>query len=105
MTTGYYMKDGLPHIDKVAGVTLEYTFGLTAYFAAIGANMGGFTVTAQGLAYDQAETVKNGDDVTVFVGGGVVNRAYPVHLDFTYTGTTARSDRRTIVINVVAAKS
>jgi hypothetical protein len=99
---GYIIKDGLPHITKSAGSKLDYTLDVTDVCALIGANVGAFTVTATGLTV--AETTQIGDAVTVILEGGIAGYKYPVHLDFDYTGTPARKDRRSIVVEVVAAR-
>jgi hypothetical protein len=101
-TIGYIIKDGLPHIQKAAGKTLDYTLDLSDVMALVGANIDTFSVTATGLTV--VETVKTGNAVTVLLDGGMPGYSYPVHLDFNYTGTPARDDRRTIVIEVVAAR-
>lgn len=101
-TIGYIIKDGLPHIQKVAGKPLDYTLDLTDVCAFIGAHVGAFTVTAGGLTVNEA--TQNGDAVTIILAGGIVGYSYHVHLDFDYTGVPARSDRRTIVIEVVAER-
>lgn len=106
METTYDIKaDGLPHIQKVAGRRLDYTFDLTDYFTAIGATMGEYTVRAHpGLAVNQADCIKTGNAVTVFIDGGTAGYTCPVHLDFEISGANARDDTRTIVIDVVATR-
>lgn len=103
-TTG---QDGLPHIEKVAGKRLDYTFDLSDYFAGIGADMGAFTVAAPAvLGVVQGECIKQGNAVTVFAGdqGDVAGYSHPVTLHFDITGGPGRDDSRTIVIDVVRAK-
>jgi hypothetical protein len=99
---GYTIKNGLPHIQKVAGKALDYTLDLTDVCALIGAHVGDFTVTATGLTV--TETSKTGDAVSIILDGGMVGYNYPVHLDFDYTGVPARNDRRTIVIEIVSCR-
>lgn len=96
--------DGLPHIPKVAGRCLDYTFDLADYFTAIGANMGTFTVRAPGLDFDQADCIQAGNALTVFIDGGTAGYSYQVQLDFEIVGVNPRDDTRTIVIDVVAAR-
>lgn len=105
METTFEIKDdGLPHIPKVAGRRLDYTFDLTDYFTAIGANMGGFTLRAPGLTFNQGDCKKDGNAVTAFLDGGTANYSYLVHLDFEIQGADPRDDTRTIVIDVVATR-
>lgn len=101
-TIGYTIKDGLPHIQKVAGKTLDYTLDLTDVMALVSANIDTFAVSAAGLTV--VETIKTGNAVTVLLDGGLPGYRYFVHLDFTYTGTPARDDRRSIVVEVVATR-
>lgn len=97
--------DGLPHIPKVAGKKLEFSLDLSDYMAEIGAGLSSFAVIIpSGLISDSSENIKNGDVATVFISGGTTGYSYPIHFDFTISGSPSRTDRRTIVIDVVSVR-
>lgn len=103
MTTGYTIKNGLPHIQLVAGKSLDYTFDLTDVCEAAGADIASYAVVAP-PGVTASNDSKEGNAVTTVLTAAIANNKYPVHLDFTYTGTPARTDRRTIVLETVSAR-